>query len=154
MKSLYADLWMNFIKSSSGKKYRADEIFYQIGKIIWLPFLAAGFWFAHGGYERYGELAVCSIREMSGLPCPGCGGTRAFYYLFRGELLRSFQYNATVLYGVAAYMHFMFLCFYRKHLNGKWDSREIFIPYYMYIAIAVILAQWAVKIVRIIRFII
>ncbi len=158
---LCAGLWMNSIEIT-GRKYRADEVFYQIGKFIWLPFLAAGFWFAYQGYDRYGELAECSIRKISGLPCPGCGGTRAFYYLFRGELAESFRMNPTVLYGVTAYIHFMALFFVRKHSEGKYSKykhseykpKEIYIPYYMYTAIAVILLQWLIKIAGIILLII
>lgn len=150
MKSLCAGSWMNFTNAQGGGKYRADEIFYRIGKVIWLPFLIAGFWFACYGYERYGELAECGIRKICGLPCPGCGGTRAFYYLFRGEVGKSFRLNPTVLFGVLAYLHFMLLCFFRKHLLRNFQKKEIHIPYYLYAAIAVILTQWAVKIIRII----
>lgn len=143
---------MNSIKTD--RKYRADEVFYQIGKVIWLPFILAGFWFAYEGYIRYGELAQCSIKKISGLPCPGCGGTRAFYYLFRGELLKSFRLNPAVIYGVAAYLHFMLLYFYRKHKKGGEQQKEIYIPYYMYAAIAVILVQWMIKIARLILLIV
>lgn len=144
---------MNSIKIKTDRKYRADEIFYQMGKVVWLPFVIAGLWFAHTGYDRYGELAQCGIQRLSGLPCPGCGGTRAFYYLFKGELLKSLRMNPTVIYGVLAYMHFMLLYFSRKHFGGK-RQKEIYIPYYMYIAIGVILIQWVAKIMRIILLIV
>ncbi|MCM1136385.1 MAG: DUF2752 domain-containing protein [Clostridium sp.] len=146
-------LWMNFIKIKEAGRCRADEIFYQIGKFFWLPFGMAGLWFSHRGYDKYGKLMECSIRKMSGLPCPGCGGTRAFYLLFRGELLKSFLQNPTVLFGVLAYLHFMLLCFYRKHYSGSWQRKEIHIEYYMYAAIAVILLQWLAKLGRIIYYI-
>lgn len=130
-------------------KLRVDEVFYQIGKVIWLPFCVLGVWFAHIGYEQYGELAACAIRKMCGLPCPGCGGTRAVYYLFQGEFIRSFQLNPTVIYGILAYLHFMLLFFYRKHIGKTIEEREIHIQYYMYVAIAVILVQWLIKIIKI-----
>lgn len=136
---------MTFIKLQ-GKKYRVDEVFYQVGKIIWLPFCAVGIWFTHGGYELIGERMACSIRKMCGLPCPGCGVTRAFYYLFQGNFIKSFQLNPTVIYGVLAYLHFMAFYFYRSHVNGMIRQKEIRIAAYMYVAIAVILVQWAVKI--------
>lgn len=131
----------------TNKKYRADEIFYHIGKGFWLPFCLVGIWFSHGGYERYGRLAACWVRRIAGFPCPGCGGTRAFYYLFRADMVRSFFLNPTVLYGVLAYLHFMFLYFYRKHISGTIDDKEIHIQYYMYVAIVIILLQWIVKII-------
>ena len=71
---------MNSIKT--GRKYRADEVFYQIGKVIWLPFILAGFWFAYVGYDRYGELAQCSIKEnQRPAHAPGCGGTRGLFII-------------------------------------------------------------------------
>lgn len=143
---------MNCTKSIVNKKYRADEIFYQIGKGFWLPFCLAGLWFAHGGFEKYGELTTCAIRRMCGFPCPGCGGTRAFYYLFRGNLTRSFQLNPTIIYGVLAYLHFMLLFFYRKHIRKTINEKEIQIPFYMYAAIGVILVQWSVKIITILSY--
>lgn len=87
---------------------------------------------------------------MTGLPCPGCGGTRALYYLFKGNILISFQYHPVVIYGVLAYLHFMGLYYYR-HRSGKnrTEIRTIQIPVYVYIAIAVIIVQWIIKILRI-----
>lgn len=140
---------MIYTKVNTNKKYRVDEIFYHIGKGFWLPFCLIGIWFAHSGYERYGELAACQVRRIAGFPCPGCGGTRAFYYLFCGDVVRSFYLNPTVSYGVLAYLHFMLLYFYRKHISGAIDAKEIHIQYYMYAAIGVILMQWAIKIINI-----
>lgn len=40
----------------------------------------------------------CLFHLLTGLYCPGCGGTRASVYLLRGELLRSFQYHPLVPY--------------------------------------------------------
>lgn len=141
---------MNCIKEQ--KKIRVDEVFYQIGKVFWFFFVIAGFWFARTGYERYGKLTACSIRKMSGLPCPGCGGTRAFYYLFQGDFVRSLWLNPTVIYGVLAYLHFMLLYFYRKHVSRTIMSKEIHIQYYMYVAIGIILLQWCSKLIIILLF--
>ena len=127
---------------------RADDIFYLIGKIILFPVCLFGLWFGQNGYESYKGLFECVLRKMSGFPCPGCGGTRAFYYLFRGELWESFRLNPVVLYGAAAYLHFMSLAFYRKH-TGKNREKEIPIQYYLYGTVAVLLIQWLVKIIRI-----
>ncbi|MCI9570502.1 MAG: DUF2752 domain-containing protein [Lachnospiraceae bacterium] len=41
----------------------------------------------------------CLFHEITGLYCPGCGGTRAFKALLRGELLLSVLYHPFVLYG-------------------------------------------------------
>jgi hypothetical protein len=130
-------------------RVRADTVFYQIGKIAWIPFTAFGFWFAGYGYHAQGELLSCSLRRISGIPCPGCGGTRAFYYLFLGEFAKSFQYHPAVLYGVFAYAHFMGFYFFRKHISKTKKTKEIQIPCYIYGAAAVILLQWFLKLFRI-----
>lgn len=143
---------MNYIIKQKERKIRVDEVFYQIGKVFWLPLGIAGFWFERIGYEKYGSLTACSIRRMCGFPCPGCGGTRAFYYLFQGDFLRSLWLNPTVIFGVLAYLHFMLLYFYRKHVSRTISMKEIHIQYYMYVAIGVILFQWCAKLIIILLF--
>ena len=44
----------------------------------------------------------CLFHLLTGLYCPGCGGTRAVKYLLQGHWAQSFQYHPLVLYGVAA----------------------------------------------------
>lgn len=39
----------------------------------------------------------CAMHEMTGLHCPGCGGTRAFFFLAHGDLLTSIRYNPWAL---------------------------------------------------------
>ncbi|MFT3982564.1 MAG: DUF2752 domain-containing protein [Lachnospiraceae bacterium] len=34
---------------------------------------------------------ICLIKRLTGIPCPGCGMTRAFFYLFTGNWLLSFR---------------------------------------------------------------
>lgn len=41
----------------------------------------------------------CLFHEITGLYCPGCGGTRALKALLKGEFLLSFLYHPFVLYG-------------------------------------------------------
>ena len=40
----------------------------------------------------------CLFHQYTGLYCPGCGGTRAIYYLFHGQFLLSFIYHPLVPY--------------------------------------------------------
>jgi hypothetical protein len=130
---------------------KTDTVFYRIGQWIWLPFLLVGFWFAKDGYREYHTLFACSFRKISGLPCPGCGGTRAFYYLFQGDIRKSFLSHPVVLYGIFAYFHFMGSYFYRHHFpKAGSEQREIHLEIYIYIAVFIILLQWLVKILRII----
>ncbi len=42
----------------------------------------------------------CLFHLLTGLYCPGCGGTRAVKYLLTGHPVLSLQYHPLVLYGV------------------------------------------------------
>jgi len=48
---------------------------------------AASSWIAHGP-------VVCSLRAVTGFPCPGCGLTRAFAALAHGDVGAAFALNA------------------------------------------------------------
>jgi len=51
--------------------------------------------------SKYGFYPVCEFHELTGLNCPGCGGTRAFYQLLHGHVLRAMQDNALAVLGLA-----------------------------------------------------
>lgn len=41
-------------------------------------------------------LPACTFRRLTGLHCPGCGGTRCAKSLLRGDLITAFSMNAVV----------------------------------------------------------
>lgn len=45
---------------------------------------------------------VCEFHELTGLNCPGCGGTRAAYQLLHGHMLQALHDNALFLLSLAA----------------------------------------------------
>lgn len=47
---------------------------------------------------RQGGGIPCLFHLLTGLYCPGCGGTRAVWYLLHGQILKSVQYHPLVLY--------------------------------------------------------
>lgn len=49
----------------------------------------------------------CGFLTVTNLYCPGCGGTRAFYYLVHGRIYQSFITNPFVLYTIVDYVIFM-----------------------------------------------
>lgn len=46
--------------------------------------------------------APCLFRLVTGLYCPGCGGTRALKAFLRGDLILSFLYHPLIVYAAAA----------------------------------------------------
>jgi Protein of unknown function (DUF2752) len=47
-------------------------------------------------------VVICPFRAVTGLPCPGCGMTRAFCSIGHGELYQAFGYNALAPFVFAA----------------------------------------------------
>ena len=52
--------------------------------------------------STHGFYPVCLFHELTGLNCPGCGGTRAAYQLLHGHLLLALRDNALFILTVAA----------------------------------------------------
>jgi hypothetical protein len=55
--------------------------------------------------DRASRTILCPLRRWFGLSCPGCGLTRAFCSISRGELERAFDFNpfGFVFYALALY---------------------------------------------------
>ncbi|MFZ1072607.1 MAG: DUF2752 domain-containing protein [Verrucomicrobiia bacterium] len=52
--------------------------------------------------STHGFYPVCLFHELTGLNCPGCGGTRAAYQLLHGHLLNALRDNALFILTLAA----------------------------------------------------
>lgn len=84
----------------------------------------------------------CLFHRLTGVYCPGCGGTRAIGYLLGGHVLKSIQYHPLVCYmAVVGSAELWRFC------RAKREGR-VLKEYYeteVYVGIAVILINWAVK---------
>lgn len=48
-------------------------------------------------YFVMGRLEIsCVFKAIIGIPCPGCGMTRALFALLRGDISAAFKYNAVI----------------------------------------------------------
>lgn len=86
----------------------------------------------------------CLFHALTGLYCPGCGGTRALRYLLRGRLLLSLQYHPLILYGavVAAAEAGTYLL---ARITGR---KELFLGHdrlFLYLAAAIVTVNFLVK---------
>lgn len=87
----------------------------------------------------------CPFKMLTGLPCPGCGGTRAFYALTKGKILEAIYTNplsvlVTVLAVIAPIWQFID-CLrntnsFRVMLKRKWH------PAFAICVAVVIIANW------------
>lgn len=86
----------------------------------------------------------CLFRLVTGLYCPGCGGTRAVVYLLHGDLLQSFVYHPLVLY-----MVFVALLLCVSRLTARLTKKpERFLGHeltFVYIGVGIVLVNWIVK---------
>lgn len=84
-----------------------DEFLYKLGAILLfvaILFLSIIHMFQIN-YQLF--LLPCLFYKITGLYCPGCGGTRSVHALMDGHLFSSIRYNPIVLYGVFIYLWYM-----------------------------------------------
>ena len=81
----------------------------------------------------------CLVKLTTGLDCPGCGGTRAFYYLLHGNLPEAARYHAMAVFA-APFLVWLYLAWAIKSVTG----RQIPVPRIGAKSISVFLGAWAV----------
>ncbi|MBI4411783.1 MAG: DUF2752 domain-containing protein [Deltaproteobacteria bacterium] len=59
--------------------------------VVLLVILTAGWWVAP---EQVAPIPLCGFKYLFGIDCPGCGLTRSFLAIARGDILDAFHYNA------------------------------------------------------------
>lgn len=116
------------------------EEWYVVGKIALVIFVAAFILMWWKGDELISREGGCIYRELVGFYCPGCGGTRAFYYMAHGNLWKSFLCNPFVLYMVGVYLVFMVNTFLYMH-TAKLGFRKMPIVGLIYIGIGIMIGQ-------------
>ncbi len=85
----YARKIMTFsFGNSSWKRHRADWSFSLLTGILMASLLIQPF-----HEERF---SICLFKNIFGIPCPGCGMTRAFLFLGHGEIHDAFTLNPNV----------------------------------------------------------
>jgi len=92
----------------------------------------------------------CIIHELTGLYCPGCGGTRAVIALFQGEILTSFMYHPVVLYAVSIFVLFMITNTIQYISRNKFKTGINYNDKYLYIGLAIMALNFIIKNVMVI----
>ena len=86
----------------------------------------------------------CWIHKRSGIYCPGCGGTRAFFAILHGEVITSFFYHPVVLYMGSLYAVFMLRGAIHYLSKGKYPFMKFRLGY-IYTAVGITIAQFLIK---------
>ena len=86
----------------------------------------------------------CMFQLVTGLYCPGCGGTRAAKYLLTGQIGKSLQYHPLVLYTAVVVLMEAVSAVAAKKTGKPWlylGHEKLFI----YLGVGIILCNWIVK---------
>jgi hypothetical protein len=65
-----------------------------LGALLVLVGVGMVFWFNPAQYRLY---PFCFFHELTGLHCPGCGGTRALHQLLHGNVAAALHLNALLV---------------------------------------------------------
>lgn len=87
----------------------------------------------------------CVFHTLTGLYCPGCGGTRAVGAFFKGKFLLSFGYHPIVLYGMVIYGWFLISHTIQNISRGKCRLGMRYRDIYLWIALGIVIINTAVK---------
>ena len=122
-----------------------EQLFYKLGKIFLILSVVAVVVLLITDFKIISWIPDCAFLSITGLYCPGCGGTRAVKSLLRGDIIRSFMYHPFVLYCVVAYIIFMLYEFAKKHF--RIFHKAFPLEMVIYIGVGVLLLQWIIKVV-------
>ncbi|MCM1107306.1 MAG: DUF2752 domain-containing protein [Blautia sp.] len=122
-----------------------DKCFYIIGWVLLAitgAILAAAYL---GLFDRLGGLPPCMIHSLTGLYCPGCGGTRAVTALLQGHLLKSLFYHPIVGYTAAVGGWFMVSQTIERASHGRFAIGMHYRDIYLWIALALVAVNCIIK---------
>ena len=133
-----------------------DKIAYISGLIILLIQVTAIFVINRYSININDYIMPCTLNHLTGLYCPGCGGTRALRYLLGGRILTSLYYNPIVAYVFFPWIWVLvtqtILRFRNKHdlhNTGILSLRIIHPmtvrPWYIFTGIIILIAQCIIK---------
>ncbi|MBR1573021.1 MAG: DUF2752 domain-containing protein [Lachnospiraceae bacterium] len=84
---------------------------------------------------------ICIFHELTGLYCPGCGGTRAAIALLSGHPWISFLYHPLVIYSVAALCYILIQFIYCRIHKHKFRFHSSI----LWIALIIVIANFIIK---------
>lgn len=124
-----------------------EHVLYWLSIVIILVsvvLLIIQFWFIEH-FNRQ-DLLICGMKTLFGIPCPGCGGTRAIFSLLKGNLPAAIYYNAFVVYCCIVYGIFFITQTLQRVTKGKIHGMK-YRHIYIGLAIVILVIQYVLKLV-------
>jgi hypothetical protein len=100
---------------------------------------AAYVWMSNPAAEDARAVPTCLVKMTTGLDCPGCGGTRAFYYLLHGNLPQAVRHHAFAVFA-APFLVWLYIGWTVRKVTG----RSLPMPRLGGRTVALFLAAWGV----------
>ena len=117
---------------------------YKLGKIVFIIGLIALPLYYLGVFKALEPYNYCVFKRVTGIYCPGCGGTRALKALLSGDIAASLFYHPAVLYFTVFYIVFMLRMLLILKFNiGKVSYKRVVL--FIWLGIALMLIQWIAK---------
>ena len=123
-----------------------NKALYDIGKCLLAVAFATAILVLIFGDSWMMFIPGCIFKMVTGMPCMGCGGTRAINAMLHGHIIDSLKYHPLIIYATIVYVVFMFKMFLLKHYNIGREHKGL-ILIFVYIGIGIIVIQWIVKLV-------
>lgn len=114
----------------------------------WAIFICVGMLLLYSvitGFRFTDYQLPCIFNRLTGLYCPGCGGTRAVLALLHGRLLQSIAYHPIVAY--AAGVYFWYMLTHTIEILSK-DRYAVGMKYrdiYLYIGLGIMLLHFILR---------
>jgi hypothetical protein len=87
------------------------RLFADFRKYWWVPAILLGYYLIVQKFFT----ASCPIYQTIGIPCAGCGMTRAARFVLTGQFSRAFYLNPLAFFVVA----FVLYCIFYRYIKGK-----------------------------------
>lgn len=92
----------------------------------------------------------CVFHSVTGLYCPGCGGTRSIQFLLRGKIMKSVVYHPFVVYGGGFFLSFMVSHTLHRMTRGRIRGLR-YRDRYVYVGVALVVMNLIIKNLFLIR---
>lgn len=80
----------------------------------------------------------CIFHDITGIRCPGCGGTRALFNFFRFNFIKSFKYNFVYTLGYFYIVFIYFRYLYQYLFKKKYSNLHIIITIIIFLSAVII----------------